>query len=104
MKSLEVRIPHKLEKPEVRRRLDAAVEKVRRDYADKVRQLDAHWEREDRLAVKVVVLAMNIVGEIDNEPGEVVVRVELPGMLTMFAGKIRTGVEERLGGLLSPPS
>lgn len=104
MKSLEIRIPHQLEKAEVRRRIDAAVERARRDYADKVSQLDAQWETEDQLAIELVVLGMGIDGTIANEPGQLVIQLELPGMLSMFAGQIRTGVEERIGGLLTGPS
>ncbi len=100
MKPLEVRVPHGLEKPEVRRRLDAAVERARRDYADKVSSLEARWETEDHLVVDVVVLGMEIHGDIEVEPAQLVVRLELPVMLTMFTGQVRSGIEERIGGLL----
>lgn len=104
MKSLDIRIPHGLEPQEVRRRLDAAVERARRDYADKVTQLEASWETEDCLALEVTVLGMEIDGTVTNAPGELVIRVEMPGMLSMFAGQIRNGIEERIGGLLKAPA
>jgi hypothetical protein len=104
VKSLEIRIPHALEKAEVRRRLDAAVDRARRDYADKVSQLEAVWETEDSLALEVTVLGMEIDGTVANEPGHLVISIEMPGMLSMFAGQIRNGVEERIGGLLSAPT
>ncbi len=104
MKSLEVRVPHGLEKVEVRRRLNAAVDRARRDYADKVSSLEATWETEDRMAVDVVVLGMDIHADIDVEPAALVIQLELPGMVTMFAGQIRSGIEERIGGLLEAPA
>lgn len=103
MKSLDLRIPHGLDQAEVRRRLDAAVERARRDYADKVSRLEAVWETEDCLALEVVVLGMEIDGTVTNEPGQLVISIEMPGMLSMFAGQIRSGIEERIGGLLNGP-
>jgi hypothetical protein len=104
VKSLDIRIPHSLEPQEVRRRLDAAVDRARRDYADKVSRLEASWEAEDRLALEVTVLGMEIDGTVTNAPGELVISVEMPGMLSMFAGQIRNGIEERIGGLLTAPT
>ncbi len=104
MKSLDIRIPHGLDQAEVRRRLDAAVERARRDYADKVSRLEASWETEDCLALEVVVLGMEIDGTVTNEPGQLVISIEMPGMLSMFAGQIRNGIEERIGGLLKAPA
>jgi hypothetical protein len=104
VKSLDIRIPHSLEQSEVRRRLDGAVERSRRDYADKVSRLDATWETDDCLALEVVVLGMEIEGTVSNEPGQLVISIEMPGMLSMFAGQIRSGIEERIGGLLKAPS
>jgi hypothetical protein len=104
VKSLDLRIPHGLDQQEVRRRLDAAVERARRDYADKVTRLEAAWETEDCLALEVVVLGMEIDGTVTNEPGQLVISIEMPGMLSMFAGQIRSGIEERIGGLLKAPA
>jgi len=104
VKSLEVRVPHGLEKAEVRRRLDAAVERARRDYADKVSSLEAAWETEDRMAVDVVVLGMDLQSRIEVEVSQLVIQLELPGMVTMFAGQIRSGIEERIGSLMGDPA
>ena len=103
MKSLEVRVPHGLEKPEVRRRLDVAINRARTDFADKVSQIEARWENDDRLALDVVVMGMQIGSELDLQPAEIVVRLQVPGMAGLFAGRIQAGIQERLGGLLGPP-
>jgi hypothetical protein len=104
VKSLEVRVPHGLEKAEVRQRLNAAVERARREYADKVSSIEARWETEDRLNLDVVVLGMDIHGDVEVEPAALLIQIELPGMMTMFAGQIRSGIEERIGGLLGAPA
>jgi hypothetical protein len=49
-------------------------------------------------------MGMSIAGDIDVLPAELVVRLELPMMAGLFAGRIRSGLEERLGGLLQAPA
>ncbi len=100
MKPLEVKVPHALERDEVRRRLDEAVVKARDAYADQVRDLEATWESEDRLRVLLTVMGIEIESEIEILVHELVVRLELPAMAALFSGRIRDGIQERLGGLL----
>ncbi len=100
MKSLEVRVPHSVGRDEARRRLDAAIVRARDEYADKVGAIEANWEGEDRLRLQLSVLGMPIGSEVDVHDEELVVRVEVPGMAGLFAGRIKEGIQERLGGLL----
>jgi hypothetical protein len=100
MKQIEVRLPHQLSEAEVRRRIDAAVAKARDEYSEQVRDLTATWATENRLDLGLTVMGMEIEAAIDNLPAELVVRVGVPGMAALFAGRIQAGIEERLGGLL----
>ena len=100
MKSLEVRVPHALGRDEVRRRLDAAIVRARDEYAEKVGGIDASWEGEDRLKLMLTIMGMDIDSEVDILVEELVVRVAVPGMAGLFAGRIKEGIQERLGGLL----
>ena len=100
MKKIEVRLPHQLTEAEVRRRIDAAVGKAREEYAEQVRDLEAIWATESRLDLGLTVMGMEIEAEMENLPAELVVRVGVPGMAALFAGRIQAGIEERLGGLL----
>lgn len=104
MKPIEVRIPHGLDKGEVRRRLDKAVMKARDDYADQVGEIEASWEGDDRLQVQLTVMSMQIDSTLDILPAEILVSLELPALAGMFAGKIREGITQRLGGLLAGPT
>jgi hypothetical protein len=97
---MEVRIPHRLDPLEVRRRLDAAVVRARDDYADKVGAIDATWQDDGKLALNLDVMGMSIASDVEVLPAELVVRLEVPGMAGLFAGKIKSGIEQRLGGLL----
>lgn len=100
MRPLEVRVPHALEKVEVRRRLDAAVLRARDEYAGTTGPIDASWASDDRLVVGLDVMGMRIGGEVEILAAEILVRVELPAMASLFAGRVREGVQDRLGGLL----
>lgn len=100
MKALEVRVPHTLEREEVRRRIDAALVRAREDYADKVGDIEASWDGDDRLRLLLTVMGIRIAGDIEILVGELVVKLEIPGMAALFAGQIRDGIQQRLGGLL----
>jgi hypothetical protein len=104
VKSLEVRVPHALGRDEVRRRLDAAVVRARDEYADKVGGIDASWEGEDRLKLMLTIMGMDIGSDVEILVQELVVRVDVPGMAGLFAGRIKDGIQERLGGLLGAPA
>jgi hypothetical protein len=101
MKSLEVRVPHDLDQVEVRRRLDLAIQRAQTDFGDKVSEIEAAWDGDDKLQILVVVMGMKFDGEVDVLVEELVVRLNVPGMAGLFAGRIRTGIEERIGGLLT---
>lgn len=102
MKPLEVRVPHQLDNAEVQRRIDAALGKARDEYASQVGPIDAAWRDDGRLHVGFAVMGMAIDSEVELAVEEVVVRVTLPAFAGMFAGQVRTGIVERLGGLLGP--
>ncbi len=104
MKPLEVRVPHGLDDAEVRRRIDRGIAKARNDYADQVGDIRAAWRDDGRLDVGFAVMGMTIDSEVELSPGEVVVRVTLPALAGMFAGQIRTGISDRIGGLLGVAS
>lgn len=103
MKPIEVRIPHGLDKEEVRRRLDKAVVKARDEYADQVGEIEAAWQGDDRLSVQLAVMGMQIDSTLDILATEILVSLELPALAGMFAGRIRDGITQRLGGLLEGP-
>jgi hypothetical protein len=101
VKKLEVKLPHELSQAEVRARIDQAVGKARNDYSDQVSDLRATWVSDDRLELGMTVMAMQLDAEVENLPRELVVRVGLPAMASLFAGQIRAGIERRIGGLLT---
>lgn len=100
MKPLEVRIPHQLPPAEVKRRIDDAVVRARTQYADTVGPIDAAWETDERMRVGLTAMGMQFNGHVEILVEELLVTLVLPGMAGLFAGRIQSGIEERLGGLL----
>lgn len=103
MGPVEVRVPHTLEPAEVRRRLERGIERARSEFGDQVSGLQTAWRSDDELEVQVEVMGMTITSDLALEPEAIVVRLTLPGMAKLFAGRIRAGIEEKLGGLLTAP-
>jgi putative polyhydroxyalkanoate system protein len=101
MKQLEVRVPHALGREAVREKLDSALVKARAEYEQQVGPIQADWETADRMRVAVTVMGMKFTGQIEVADTEVLVKLDLPAMASLFAGRIREGIEERIGGLLA---
>ncbi|MFM8705446.1 MAG: polyhydroxyalkanoic acid system family protein [Planctomycetia bacterium] len=100
MKSIEVRVPHGLEREEIRRRLDRAFVTAKQEYAAAVGDIDATWEGDDRLRVNLTVSGMTFDGTLEILVEEILVSLQVPGMAALFSRRIREGIEERLGGLI----
>lgn len=103
MAPLELRVPHSLSREEIHRRIDAGLARARSEYESQVGPIAAEWVDPDRMTVGLKVMGMQFNGQIEVLDSEVVVKVQLPGMASMFAGQIRQGIQERLGGLLAAP-
>ena len=100
MKSIEVRVPHSLERTEIRRRLDQALVTARQEYAQAVGDIDAAWDGKDLLRVNLTVSGMKFDGTLEILVEEILVSLQVPGMAALFSRRIREGIEERLGGLI----
>ena len=99
-KTLEVRVPHTLDQDEIKRRLDEALVRARSDYADSVGEITAQWDGEDRMQVNLAVAGMKFDGSLEILIEELLVKLQLPGAAALFSGRIREGIQERLGGLV----
>lgn len=99
-KTLEVRVPHGLETIEVRRRIEDALGAAKGQYAEAVGQIGADWVADDTLRFNLAVAGMKFDGTLEILIEELLVKVDLPAAVLLFKGRIREGIEERLGGLL----
>lgn len=99
-KTLEVRVPHALDQNEIKRRLDEALVRARSEYADSVGEITAQWDGDDRMRFNLAVAGMKFDGSLEILVEELLVKLELPGAAALFSGRIREGIQERLGGLV----
>ena len=100
MKTLEVRVPYDITREEIKRRMDEALVKAREEYGSQVGPINAAWEG-DLLKVQLSAMGMSFSGTIEIEEKSLLVKLGLPGMASFFAGKIKSGIEERLGALVA---
>ncbi len=100
MKTLEVRVTYTISREELKRRMDDALVKAREEYGSQVKAMDAVWEG-DTIRANVSVMGMNFQGTIAIEEKDLLVKLGLPGMASLFSGKIKAGIEERLGSLVA---
>ncbi len=100
MNDLEVRLPHGLSAEEMRVRLDRAVVVAREQYSETVGPIEAEWA-DEVMTVRFSTMGMSFNGQVESLPSELVVRVQLPMMASLFAGRIREGIQERLGSLVA---
>lgn len=100
MKTLEVRVPYDITREEIKRRMDEALVKAREEYGSQVGPINAAWEG-DLLKVQLSAMGMSFSGTIEIEEKSLLVKLGLPGMASLFSGKIKSGIEERLGALVA---
>lgn len=93
-------MPHSLGVDAAHERLDAALVRARSEYEQQVGPIDADWEAADRLRVGFTTMGMRFDGQIEILPDALAIKVDLPMMASMFAGQIREGIEQRLGGVV----
>ena len=54
----------------------------------------------DQLSVQFSAMGMPFKSQVEVLPEELVIQIELPAMASMFAGKIREGIEQQVGALI----
>ncbi|WP_187107721.1 polyhydroxyalkanoic acid system family protein [Sphingomonas xanthus] len=84
---IDVDLPHKLGRDEARRRIAGNIHKLRDHLPDSAGQVDANWAG-DRLNLAVHAMGQAVEAVIDVEDSKVHCRIQLPGMLALFAGPI----------------
>ena len=100
MSPLEVRIPHNLGVDGAREKIDTAITRARAQYEPQVGPIHANWDQENQLSVQFSAMGMPFKSQVEVLPEELVIQIELPAMASMFAGKIREGIEQQVGALI----
>lgn len=100
MPKLNFSVPHTLEKPEARSRLEAFAERVREKYQGQVKDVKEWWEG-DTLCFAFRTMGVNIDGRLAVEDDQLNVDGNLPFSAMMFKGKIESSLREELERLMA---
>lgn len=86
--SIIITVPHKLGAQEAKRRIAESIEKLRRDYIDKLASSDVAWTG-DSANLRVVALGQTVMGQITVFNDSLRIEVQLPLILAALTGKIQ---------------
>lgn len=90
---MKVRLPHQLERTEVRRRLEERKGEIVGYFPQGMASLDSRWKGEDHMDFTVAVAGQRISGSVDIAEDHVVIEVRLPLILSFLdktiAGSVR---------------
>jgi hypothetical protein len=96
---IDVDLPHKLGRDEAHRRIANNIHKLKEHIPGGASHVDSSWEG-DRLTLNVHAMGQKVVALIDVEETKVHCRIQLPGMLALFAAPIESMLKLRGGDLL----
>lgn len=96
---IDVDIPHKLGREEAHRRLADNIHKLKDQIPGGASHIDANWTG-DRLDLTVHAMGQAVEAVIDVEDAKVHCRIQLPGMLALFAGPIEQALKLKGSDLL----
>ncbi|WP_118857887.1 polyhydroxyalkanoic acid system family protein [Sphingomonas mesophila] len=95
---INVDLPHKLGREEARRRIAANIDKLE-SHIPGGAAVTSRWEG-DTLKLDVATMGQSVASDIRVEETLVNCRIELPGMLALFAGPIEAMLSRKGGDLL----
>lgn len=88
LKSIVVTVPHDLGAEVARRRVADGLERLKRDYADRLAQSSVIWT-ENRAEISVIAFGYSAGARLDVEHDLLRIEVRLPWLLAALGGKIR---------------
>jgi hypothetical protein len=84
---IDVDIPHQLGREEAHRRIATNIHKLQDHIPGGASHIDSNWSGE-RLTLTVSAMGQSVEALIDVEETKVHCKIQLPGMLALFAGPI----------------
>lgn len=98
---MRVRLPHSLEKAEIRRRLDERKDEIVDYFPPGMASIESRWKGEDRMEFIVAVAGQRINGAVGIGETHVVIDVDLPLILSFLGRKIEASVKKEGTRLLA---
>jgi hypothetical protein len=96
---IDVDIPHELGRDEAHRRIATNIHKLQDHIPGGASHIDSNWSGE-RLRLVVNAMGQSVEALIDVEDTKVHCRIQLPGMLALFARPIEAMLKVKGGDLL----
>lgn len=96
---IDVDLPHKLGREEARRRIADNIHKLKDHIPGGAGHIDSSWVG-DRLTLNIHAMGQAAEALIDVEEAKVHCRIQLPGMLALFAAPIEAMLKSKGGDLL----
>ncbi|MDV3257631.1 MAG: polyhydroxyalkanoic acid system family protein [Sphingomonas sp.] len=96
---IDVDLPHQLGREEARRRIAGNFHKLRDHIPGGASHIEERWTG-DRLDLKVHAMGQAVDAQIDVEDDKVHCRIQLPGMLSLFAAPIEAMLKAKGSDLL----
>ena len=97
---MRVAIPHDLDPAVVRERLKGRSHEIAGHVPGGMAQVGSSWPSEDPMQMEISAMGQRLVGNISILPSEVVIEMDLPGMLAfmepMISSTIRTQAQKVL--------
>ncbi|ANY19445.1 hypothetical protein A6F68_00919 [Tsuneonella dongtanensis] len=99
---MRVAIPHQLDNDEVRRRMKANTASIG-DSIPGGGVVTTAWPSEDRMTMDIGAMGQSLRANVDLEPGQVVLNVDLPPALAFVEPMIAGAIRSQGDKLLAPP-
>lgn len=97
---MRVSLPHKLGREEVRRRMHAHAHEIGSYFPPGMATVETEWPNEDRMDLFITAAGQQIDGGIDITDDQVVIDLDLPGILGFLGGTLERAVRKHGGKLL----
>ncbi|MDY7097255.1 MAG: polyhydroxyalkanoic acid system family protein [Pseudomonadota bacterium] len=98
---MRVRLPHELDRAEVRRRLEERKGEITEYFPEGMATLKSDWRDDDHMDFSVAIAGQKIGGAVDIADDYVVISVALPLLLTFLEGKVERSVKKEGTRLLA---
>ena len=101
---MQVAIPHRLGKDEVRRRLQANSHRMGDAIPGGMTQVQTTWPTEDRMAMAISAMGQSLNAHVDIEDERVMFYVDLPPALGFIEPIVEGAIKKQGQALLAPPA
>ncbi|MEO1729358.1 MAG: polyhydroxyalkanoic acid system family protein [Pseudomonadota bacterium] len=98
---MKVRLPHQLDRAELRHRLDTRKGEIVNYFPDGMAALDSEWKGDDHMDFTVAVAGQTIGGAVDIADDHVVIEVDLPFLLSFLRPTIEKSMRKEATRLLA---